>query len=112
LTNPVIQTIDRFDPFLGLYALRRAGIAYAGGSPLDNFMVSPINGGFKGLGEIHLFVGTYDILVADARKLKLLAEEEGVFVHYHEYADMVHMWMFMNFPEARIAQREILDCLQ
>jgi acetyl esterase/lipase len=59
-----------------------------------------------------MFMGSYDILAADARKMKIIAEAEGVVVHYLEYTAMVHMWMFMNFREARLAQQDVLNCLR
>jgi acetyl esterase/lipase len=111
LTNPEIQKIDPLDPFLSVPALKRAGLAYAGNADPLNFAVSPIHGSMKNLGEIFLFMGSLDVLAADARKLKTLAELEGVHIHYREYPDMVHMWLFLNFEESRMAQREILDCL-
>lgn len=112
LSNPDIAAIDPLDPFLSVPALRRAGKAYTGNGDARNFLVSPIYGGLKGLAEIVLFIGSRDVLAADARTLKRLAEEEGVQLHFHEYQDMVHMWMFMNFPEARAAQQQILDALR
>ena len=107
LKNPEIAAIDRQDPFLGISGLRKAALAYAGNTDLNSFMLSPINGPLAGLGEISLFIGTKDILVADARKLLVLAKENGVAIDYHEYEDMVHVWMLLYFRESRKAQDEI-----
>ncbi len=75
-------------------------------------MLSPVNGTFEGLGKINLFIGTRDILVADARKLKLSFDEKGIDMHYYEYKDMIHVWMLLNFPESKMAQREIIRLIK
>lgn len=107
LTNPDISLISRHDPFLDEAGLRKAGLAYAGDSDLNSFMLSPVNGPLRGLGEISVFIGTKDILVADARKLRARGREEGVAIDYREYKDMVHVWMLLYFRESRQAQGEI-----
>jgi acetyl esterase/lipase len=109
LTNPAIKEIDRFDPFLSVKGLRRAGLAYAGPVDPTNSMLSPINGELEDIGNISIFIGTRDILLADARKLKRIANDRGIRINYREYADMVHAWMFLSFPEAKRAQKEIFD---
>ncbi|HYH55267.1 MAG TPA: hypothetical protein VD772_01565, partial [Anseongella sp.] len=55
-----------------------------------------------------VFAGSNEILVADTRKLKTLAESAGVDIDYHEYAGMFHAWMFLNFPESRKAKQQII----
>ena len=111
LNNPDINTIDSHDPFLGVPGLRKAALAYAGGHDLRGYMLSPINGPLDGLGEISIFVGSNDILVADTRRLQVLAKQKGVSVDYHEYRDMVHVWMLLYFRESRQAQEEIKQLL-
>jgi acetyl esterase/lipase len=111
LKNPQIRRIDPFDPFLGVPGLRKAGLAYAGGSDLEDFMLSPINGPLEHLAEISIFVGSRDIFVADARRLKSLAIEKNISINYREYKDMVHVWMLLNFPESKLAQEEIIKLI-
>ena len=107
LSNPDILPIDRDDPFLGIQGLRKAALAYAGGFDLSNYMLSPINGPLHGLASISIFVGSNDILVADARRLTMIAGQQGVSIDYREYKDMVHVWMLLYFRESREAQEEI-----
>jgi acetyl esterase/lipase len=111
LKNPEIASIDRTDPFLSPGSLQKAGRAYAGDSDPDIAMLSPINGTLDHLGEISIFVGSRDILVADARRLKALAEKVGIQINYREYRDMVHAWMLLNFRESKQAKREIMDSI-
>lgn len=112
LKNPEILTIDPLDPFLGIEGLRKAGLTYARSASPEMYMLSPVNGPLDGLAKIYLFVGSRDILVADARKLKVLLQEKGVAMHYHEYADMIHVWMLLNFPESKQAQQEIIKFIR
>lgn len=110
LTNPAIPEIDRIDPFLSVTGLRKAGLAYAGESDADSAL-SPVNGELENVGKISVFIGSHDILVADTRKLKSRAEAKHVSLNYREYPGMVHVWMFLSFPEAKRAQKEILDLI-
>jgi epsilon-lactone hydrolase len=112
LTNPEIKSIDPFDPFLGLEGLQRAGKAYAGSTRLDHYLLSPLYGSIEGLGRISLFIGSKEILVADARKLKIMAQSKDVHFEYFEYEDMVHVWMLLNLPESKKARLQIVDIIQ
>ena len=109
LENPQIEDVDPLDPFLGVPGLRQAGALYAGKSDLKNFMLSPLYGPLQDLAEISLFVGSRDILVADARKLRSLAMQHGTAINYREYEDMLHVWMLLNLPESKKAQKEIME---
>lgn len=111
LRNPEIQEIDSSDPFLSVNGLRKAGLSFARGADPGDFRLSPINGSIEGVGEISIFIGSRDILAADARKLNTLAKEAGIPLNYNEYKDMVHVWMLLNFRESRQAQRQIIDLI-
>lgn len=112
LSNPLIEKVDAIDLFLGIEALREVGKLYAGDTSADHYLLSPINGPLKGLGKISVFIGTRDILLADARKLASLAASRGIAINYHEYIGMIHVWMFLNFPESRQARRQIVDLIR
>lgn len=111
LSNPEIRDIDERDPFLGVNALRKAGLSFAGDSSPDNPMLSPIHGPLNGLGEIFIFIGSRDIMVADTRKLRQLAHMDNVVVNYREYDEMIHVWMFLSFPESAQARKEIIQAI-
>lgn len=108
LGNPGIARIDSTDPFLGVEGLKKAGMAYAGGADPSHYMLSPINGSFDGLADVYLFIGSRDLLVADARELKIRMARQNQRLHYYEYKDMIHVWMFLNFKESREARDEII----
>ena len=112
MDNPGIKLIDPLDPFLGIEGLKKAGKAYAGDTPLTHPLLSPIFGSMEGLGRISLFMGSKDILAADARKLVSTCLSNGIAIHYREYQDMFHVWMFMNFPESKRAVVEIIQLMR
>jgi acetyl esterase/lipase len=111
LCNPDIKNIDPNDLILGVEGLRLAGKSYAGNTDVNNYLVSPINGPLEGLGKISIFIGTYDIFVADTRKYKTLCELKGVNIDYFEYEKMPHIWMLFDFPESKKAINEIVDLI-
>jgi acetyl esterase/lipase len=112
LANPEISKIANNDPFLEAESLRKAGNLYAGNVAADHHLLSPIYGSLQGLGRISLFIGSNEILIADARKLKSIAEESGIEINYHEYTGMVHAWMFLNLPESKQAREQIVDIVK
>ena len=112
LTNPEITRIADNDPFLEVESLRRAGNLYAGDARAEHHLLSPINGPLEGLGRISLFIGSKEILLADARKLKSIAEANAIEIDYHEYPGMMHAWMFLNLPESKRARRQITELIK
>lgn len=112
LENPGIAELERRDPFLEKQSLQAAGRLYADGTDTSHYLLSPIHGSLNGLGRISLFVGTNEILLADARKLKESADASGVVVDYYEYKDMVHGWMFLHFAESKKARKQIFDLVK
>lgn len=111
LTNPEIALIAPGDPFLEQESLRKAGKLYAGDIPPDHPMLSPINGPLAGLGKLSIFAGSNDILVADTRKLHLLAMSQHIQHNYYEYPQMVHAWMLLNLPESMMARAQIIHLI-
>lgn len=112
LTNPAIKDIDPSDLFLGVEGLKLAGKAYAGSTHTDHYLLSPIYGPLEGLGKITIFIGSREILVADARKIKAMAVEKGVKLNYFEYPGMFHTWMLLNLPESKKAKKQIIDLIK
>lgn len=101
LENRGIADIEAKDPILDIGALQRAGRCYAGGSPLSSYLLSPIYGDLNGIGKISVFIGTHDIMLADARKLRKTAEDNGIDMSCFEYEGMLHVWMLFKLPESK-----------
>ena len=102
LTNPEISAIDKDDKMLGVTGLQMAGKAYAGDLPVTDHRISPIQGDFKSLPRVSLFIGTHDIFWADAKKLKARLAAEKVPFNYYEYPNMFHNWCIaVGMPESK-----------
>lgn len=101
MSNPDIKMFERKDSLLSKKALVSAGKHYANGADRTMAKISPIYGEFEGLAEIHLFIGTHDLLAADARKLKDRMMKTNARFFYHEYDRMYHVWMLFPIPEAK-----------
>ncbi len=111
LSNEDINEIDSKDNLLGIKGLQKAGKAYAGKTDPSSYHLSPINGSFDNLGEISVFIGTNDILEADTRKFKKMAQEKAININYYEYNEMFHVWMLINLPESKKAIKQIFDII-
>lgn len=112
LSNPEILDVDPSDYFLGVEGLKMAAEAYAGGTRPDYYLLSPIYGSLEGLAKISVFIGSREIFVADARKLKSISEEKGIALNYYEYPEMFHAWMLLNLPESGKTRYEILELIR
>ncbi len=111
MTNPDITEIEPRDPWLARPGLVEAGRMYAQGDDPKGSLVSPIYGELEGLGRISIFIGTRDILLADARKLHASAKDKGIDVQLYESEGMFHDWMFAPIPEAKETLASIAQIL-
>lgn len=112
LENNLIDKIDPVDPFLAKIGAIEAGQMYAGGTDRHHYLLSPLYGDLTGLGRVAIFMGTHDILVADARKLVQKMETEGSPIMYYEYLNMVHVFPLFTFPEAKKAFKQIVGLIR
>ncbi len=111
LTNPEIPEFEKNDPMLARYGPAEIGKLYAGDTDPNHYMLSPINGEIRGLGQITIFIGTHDILCPDARRFRDLAEEQNVAINYFEYHMMNHCFPLFPIPEAKEAMTQMVDIL-
>lgn len=105
--DPELAALAARDVFMQPVGLREVGRLYADGLPLADPRVSPFYGEHAGLPETLLLIGTEDILLPDARRLRDKLRAAGVAVDYREYADMMHVWPLFPMPEAEEANRRI-----
>lgn len=101
LSNPEVKALEKQDPILALPGMMEAGRMYAGGADPRNYLISPIYGKLEGLGQITIFVGTDEILLADAQRLKKRAIKQGIKINYFEYPAMFHAWPIFPIPETK-----------
>lgn len=112
MTDPRIDESVTRDPILSVARLVQAGKLYAGDLPTDDPLVSPLFGDLHGLGPITVLVGTRDLLLHDARRLRELATAAGVPVDYHEGAGLVHVYPILPLPEARAARAAMVGSIR
>src|SRR5437588_9561869 len=90
MTDPTLPACDRRDPYLSVPGLREAGRMYAGSLDPRDPRVSPIYGDLAALGRLAVYIGTRDTLLADSRRLRRLAEDNGIPLRYREEPNMFH----------------------
>lgn len=112
MTYESLDEVATRDPILSIARLRRAGELYAGELGLKDPRVSPIYGDLRGLGSITVFVGTRDLLLHDSRRLRDLAQAEGIDVKYYEEDELIHVWPILPLPEARRARAAIVGSIR
>jgi acetyl esterase/lipase len=112
MSNPDIEKFDKVDKILNVGGLKIAGKNYAGDFDGKDFRVSPIYGDFSNLGRITMFIGTNEIFIADALKLKKLLHDQNISFSYFEYPGMFHDWVLVsNLKESRDVIVKIANCL-
>jgi acetyl esterase/lipase len=112
MQNPEIPLIDKYDPYIDIKGVSKAISMYAGNTNISNYMISPICGALEGLAPIHLFAGTHEVVMPDARRLVALAKEKNIAINYYEYKEMYHAWIFLNMPEATDVFNKLMRILE
>ncbi len=112
LENSEIDEVDPVDPFLAKPGAIEAGKMYAGGTDRHHYLISPLYGDVTGLGRVAMFMGTHDILVADARRLVKKMEAQSSPITYYEYSNMIHVFPIFTFPEAKKAFKQIVELIE
>jgi acetyl esterase/lipase len=108
LQNPVILQKEDLDRILPLKGLIEAGKKYAGGDDPTNYLLSPINGEFRGLGNTLVFYGTHELFYPDCKLLAEKVKTIGNFSFY-EFPEMQHDWVIFPIPEAKQALNIVID---
>ena len=103
MSNPDVPEYEARDPLLSAKGLREAGKLWAGETPADSPLVSPIYGDCSVLRNVLLFVGTREIFYPDATAFyeKLLAA--GVRASLSVGEGLNHVYTEYPIPEAKDA---------
>ena len=81
---------------------------YAGDTPLDDPLLSPLFGDYSGLPPLKIIVGDIEVLLDDSRRVVDKALAAGVAVDYKEWRGQCHVFpLFAFLPEAKEAHKEI-----
>ena len=102
LQNPKIQEVAQKDILLDLDLLRKSANCYAGGTDLTHPYLSPYYGSCNGLGTMHVFYGSDEILARDIGLLKRKCEASSVKGSFYRYEGMGHDFQLFTFlPESQ-----------
>ncbi len=112
LENPRIEPLAAKDPLLSVEALSLAADLYARGADKSGYLLSPINGDVEGLGEMHILIGTRDVLWPDCGKFFAMAKKANQKAWLYEYKNMPHVWLFFPFRQTKEAISEIIEILE
>lgn len=112
LSNPASPDAELRDVMLGIDWLREAGKWWSGESDPRVPLVSPIFGGLSGLPPIHVYIGTHDLFLSDARQLRDLVTQAGGEIDLKETPGGFHVFMAATFtPEAKEVYSQVAEAI-
>ncbi|VEG13453.1 Monoterpene epsilon-lactone hydrolase [Moraxella cuniculi] len=102
MTNPAIDEVAPNDPMLDKGGLIWCGQVWAGTRPTTDPQVSPIYDELNDLPDLHIYQGTYDIFIADAKRFAEKAKQAGTVCHLHIFEKAFHVFMGATIaPESK-----------
>lgn len=107
MSHPDLPEAERRDPWLARAALHGVAASWAGGTALDDPLVSPGFGEVAGLPPVHLVVGTRDMTLPDCRELARRLRAAGVDTTYVEEPGALHVLPLLPTPEGRRSAGEV-----
>lgn len=111
-TNPRIDAVQPFDPWLGRPGGAVLSEAWRGEDAVEDPVVSPLRGDLNGLGALTVLTGTRDVLNPDARVLRDKARAAGVPVTWHEAQGQVHVYALLPTLAGERGARAFVDSLR
>jgi acetyl esterase/lipase len=96
LKNPSCTEKAGDEALLTVPVLREWAREYAGGTRLDDPLLSPVNGDFSGFPPMLIQVGSEEILLDDARIVARKAEAAGVRVQLSVWEGLWHVWQVLG----------------
>ncbi|WZH45571.1 Esterase [Fusarium acuminatum] len=123
LDHPEVVRLSEVDPWLGIDGLRSITPILAADLPLKHPIASPLYGSIENLPPTLLLSGTYDMLCADARRLKskftgkdidqaLAGSIEMDRFVYLEKEEMIHVWPLLPHPEGAEGRKLIFHFIK
>ncbi|MFD1989262.1 alpha/beta hydrolase fold domain-containing protein [Paenibacillus nicotianae] len=110
--NPLIPEYEENDPILARKGLQEVAQKWAADRSLNDPLINPMYGDFKGSGKITHFIGTHEALYPDAIKFDKKLTEQGVQINTLVYPKMNHVFVVIPIPEAQNAQQKIINIIR
>lgn len=110
--NPKSLEVEKRDVLLSLKGAESAQL-FCGDTRLDDPMISPIYGSFKGFPPTVIFIAQYDITSPDQWELVKTMRRDKVEVQVDYGEKMPHIWpLFPFMHEALQAKKRVLEALR
>lgn len=109
LTNPLIDKYADEDVTLAPWGLRQVGKLWAGNVDHRDFRVSPLYGDLDQVRDIHLYVGTREIMYPDANELVQKLRTARIPVDYHVGRRLFHIYPLYQIPEAAAVMEQVVQ---
>lgn len=103
------KTKSEIDPILTEEYLEKAVEDYAGGMDLENPLISPLFGDFKGFPPTYIQTGGNEILLSDSITLKNNLQKYHVQVRFDLFRRMWHVFQMAPFKTAYDAMDQIAE---
>ena len=110
-SDPGLDEVMKHDPWLLPESLRRIAAVWSGEDNHQDARVSPLKGELSGLPKTLMFMGTWDVLLFDARWFYDKALKAGVDIAYEEHDSALHVYPILPTPEGAKARKKILEFL-
>lgn len=108
MTNPYIPKYTATDPLLSQSGLIQCAKLYAAGLDLKNPLVSPMYGNHERLGQLKIWVSTFELLYPDSLLLNdKINSAGGSSCQLVQQAGMIHDWIVLPVKESNTTIDEI-----
>lgn len=107
LSNPLIEKYADKDVMLAPEGLRRIGEMWSGDGDQTDYHLSPLNGDLTRMRDVHVYVGTNEIMAPDVFELERRLKKAQVPSQVTMARGLFHTYPVYDFPEGRAVVSEV-----
>ena len=109
VTGASVTEKAHLDPMIVGYLLSEWAARYAGDTPTNHPLISPLYANLSGLPPMLIQVGTDEVILDDSTRFAKKAREQGTDVTLDVWDGMIHVWQYLWYviPEANEAIKQI-----
>lgn len=112
MENPEIKEYEKVDPWLRGASSGPIARAWANGTDLKDYRLSPTFGALTGLKKVAIFVGTREILYPDIMKFADKLKEKNIELKLFVGQGMNHVYPLFPIPEAKEALGYVSEVME
>lgn len=102
----------QLDPTITMEYIHAVRKAYAGDADLNDPMLSPLFGDFKGFPPTLIQVGSNELLFSDSERLRDRMRSAGVLCQMEEWEEMWHVFQMLPIKKAAEAMEHVSEFLR